>query len=185
MNKDQIRKNLYHRVRLRPVTRHFNRGVTTEELDDDWIIEKVNDVGVQIKNTRTDHITTLGFDQIHSYMSDPNRNHGGLKCGFLILHGQLLFQGSRVLFEPTERPGKPIDNKDLPLSEVIDWLSLTPTIRSYLVQHGTVNVSDAIRIDFDDIVRQKNIGKVGVRKLATELVGKGILRRSGYIKKFL
>jgi hypothetical protein len=185
MNKDQIKKNLYHRVRLRPTTKRVNRGVTTEELDDDWIIENITDEGIQIRNTRTDHTATLGFDQIHSYISDPNRNYGGLKYGFLILHGQLCIQGSKVLFEPTERPGKPMDNKDLPLSEVIDWLSLTPAIRSYLIQNGIVKVSDAIRIDFDNIVRQKNIWKKGVRKLATELVSKGILSRSDHIKRFL
>ena len=74
MNKDQIKKNLYHRVRLRPVTKRFKSGVAIEELDDDWIIENINDDGVQIKNTRTDHTATMGFDQIHSFMSDPNRN---------------------------------------------------------------------------------------------------------------
>jgi hypothetical protein len=185
MNKDQLKKNLDHRVRLRPVPKRFNRGFATKELDDDWIIENINDEGIQIKNKRTNHKATLGFDQIHSYMSDPNRNHGGLKYGFLILHGQVCIQASKVLFEPTDWPGKSIDNKDLPLSEVIDWLSLTPAIRSYLTQNGLVKVSDAIRIDFDNIVRQKNIEKVGLRKLATELVSKGILSRSDYIRRFL
>ncbi len=185
MNKDQIKKNIGHRVRLRPITKHFDGGVEIGEIDDDWIIENVNNEGVQIKNMRTDQTTTLGFDQIYSYTSDPNRNYGELKHGFLTLHGQLCIHGWKVSFEPTERPGKPIASKDLPLSEVIDWSSLGPTIRSYLIHNGIYKVSDVIKIDFDDIRRQKNIGKTRLQKLVTELVSKGILCKTDYIKKFL
>jgi hypothetical protein len=109
MKKDQIKKNLNHRVKLRPVARRFDGNGKLDQLDDDWIIESCTDEGVRIKNIRTDHTTMLGFDQIHSYMSDPNRNYGGIKHGFLTLHGQLHIHGWKVSFEPTERPERPYD----------------------------------------------------------------------------
>ena len=109
MKKDQIKKNLYYHVRLRPATRHFDSNGRFNELDDDWIIESCSDEGVRIRNTRTDHTTMLGFDQIHSYMSDPNRDYGEIKHGVLILNIQLHVRGWKVSFEPTERPGKAHD----------------------------------------------------------------------------
>lgn len=185
MKKDQIKKNIYHRVRIRPIAKRTSGNISTDGPDDEWIIEGVNDEGVLIKNLRTDHVTTLGFDHIHSYLSDPNRNQGTLKYGFLVLNVQLCIHGRQVLCEPSERPGWPSVNKDLSLSEALDWSSLTPSIRSYLVQNGIVRVSDAIRIDFDNMLRQKNIGQAGAQRLARDLVAKGVLPVSGYIKRYL
>jgi|GEM_PF-1084373 hypothetical protein len=124
MKKDQIKKNLNHHVRLRPVARWFDSNGDLNQLDDDWIIESYTDEGVRIKNLRTDHTTILGFDQIHSYMSDPNRNYSGIKYGVLILNVQLHIHGWKVSFEPTERPGKaddpPSSTREKEVQEIID-----------------------------------------------------------------
>jgi hypothetical protein len=124
MKKDQIKKNLNHHVRLRPVARWFDSNGDLNQLDDDWIIESYTDEGVRIKNLRTDHTTILGFDQIHSYMSDPNRNYSGIKYGVLILNVQLHIHGWKVSFEPTERPGKaddpPPSTREKEVQEIID-----------------------------------------------------------------
>jgi hypothetical protein len=111
MKKDQIKKNLYYRVKLRPITKRFNNDTEIERFDDDWVIESILDEGVRIKNTRSDYTTILGYDHIHSYMSDPNRNYDELKHGVLVLNVQLCIDISRrkVSFEPTERPGKAHD----------------------------------------------------------------------------
>jgi hypothetical protein len=66
MKKSQIKKNIFHRVKLFPSAKHVKGNVESGAFDDDWIIMKVNDEGVEINNTRTGHTTILGFDHIYS-----------------------------------------------------------------------------------------------------------------------
>jgi len=110
MKKDQIKKNLYSRVKLRPIAKSFLNGVGREQFDDDWIIENVSDEGVVINNPRMGYIYTLGFDHIHSYTSDPDRNYDGFKHGILVLNVQLSIDLNTwtISIEPTERPGKSV-----------------------------------------------------------------------------
>ena len=110
MKKDQIKKNLYSRVKLRPIAKRLLKGVELEPSDNDWIIERVPDEGVVINNPQRGYGYLLGFDQIHNYTSDPNRNYDGLKHGILVLSVQLFIDLSTwtISIEPTERPGRPV-----------------------------------------------------------------------------
>ncbi|HET6455229.1 MAG TPA: hypothetical protein VFI02_12555 [Armatimonadota bacterium] len=109
MNKNALKKNLYARIRLRPIAKRYEAQTEMESLDDDWIIDWIDDAGVRIRNTRTSHVTTLGYDHIHHFMSDPDRSiHGGLNFGFLIMNVQVHFEGNRLWIEPTTRPGEAI-----------------------------------------------------------------------------
>ena len=182
MNKDQINKNIGSRIKLKPIAININNN---EELDDDWIIENVMDNGVLIKNIRNNHKIILGFDHIHSYFSDPNRDVEDLKYEILVLHVQIIIKGKNISIEPTEKPGKPIEKKDLWLNEVIDWSAIKPAIRKYLIANDISKISDANKINFDDMLQTKDIGKIGIQKLIIELVSKGILKETSYLKMFL
>jgi len=107
MNKNALKKNLYARVRLRPIAKRYEVKTELELIDDDWIIDEVNDTGARIRNIRTSHVTTLGYDHIHHFMSDPDRSIHGINFGFLILNVQIHFGGNRLWIEPT-RPGEAI-----------------------------------------------------------------------------
>src|SRR5437763_13327880 len=99
MNKDQIKKSLGHRVRIRPIAERSDGTKALPLMDDDWIISRVDD-HVELSNIRTGHFAILGFDHIHSYFSDPGRNHAGIKYGFLQLRVQLLLRGKQLEIEP-------------------------------------------------------------------------------------
>jgi len=104
MNKQALQKNRWKRVRIRPMARRFDGGPGGSELppmDDDWLITGFTDAGVEVQNTRTYHGTTLGYDHIHHYTSDPQRGEG---CGFLTLTVQVYIGGSRLWIEPNVRP---------------------------------------------------------------------------------
>lgn len=108
MNKDQFsKKNLYKRVRLRPIAKRLSGKNELPQLDDDWIIDLIGDDGVHIRNARIPWVTTLGYDQISKFTSDPNRNAGDIECGFLILHIQIFLEGNSLWVEPLLRPGEP------------------------------------------------------------------------------
>lgn len=100
MNKDKLKKNIFHRVKLRPIAKRIKRSIESEPIDDDWIIEQVTDDGVVLKNTRTDHFKLLGFDHIHHYTSDPSRDYNGLKHGILTMTVQLYLDEKNVRIEP-------------------------------------------------------------------------------------
>jgi hypothetical protein len=101
MNKTQLKKSLHHRVRIRPVAKSedvYGRECPTQ--DDDWIIREVTETTVTLYNTRTHHTPILGCDHIYGYATDPQRNKGELKFGFLTLLVQLTLKGNEVLTEP-------------------------------------------------------------------------------------
>ena len=104
MNKDRLKKSIYHRVRLRPIAERRNGGGRLSPCDDDWIIQKVDDL-VELSNVRTGHLAKLGLDHIHSYASDPQRDHDGLVHGFLDLNVQLIISGNKIDIEPDRRGG--------------------------------------------------------------------------------
>ena len=105
MNKSAFAKNVGKRLRIRPIAKRFlgEGGPELPPRDNDWEIESASKVGVKIRNTDTDHSTTLGYDHIHEYKSDPGR---GEKYGFAILNVQLHIAGCRLWIEPTLRPGE-------------------------------------------------------------------------------
>lgn len=102
MNKGMLPKCQYHIVRLRPIARRFQGDRELEPYDDDWMIEKVDQARgvVEIRNLRCDSCPTLGFDHIHSYISDPMRDVGGQKHGFLKLLVQVILTDTGPRIEP-------------------------------------------------------------------------------------
>ena len=71
MNKERIKKNVGHFVRLIPIAHRLDIGGNPlPQIDDEWRIEAVTDEGVCIFLPRTGHRRTLGFDHIHQYTSD-------------------------------------------------------------------------------------------------------------------
>ncbi len=100
MNKDMIKKMLYHRVRIRPIAKELQGTIELPEVDDEWIIEQISGNGVTINNPRTRHSKLIGFDHIYHYTSDPSKDYDGLKHGFLTLTVQLYIAGLYVNIEP-------------------------------------------------------------------------------------
>ena len=104
MTPSKLAKYFHHRVRLRPPARRF-RGLTELRImDDDWLVQEVEArLGVRIRNTRTNQVAMLGFDQIRDYAPDPKREFDGLRHGFLELKVQVFLRGPDVVIEPQPR----------------------------------------------------------------------------------
>jgi hypothetical protein len=100
MNKDQLKKVVGSQVRLRPVAKRFSGDQELDALDDDWGVDGVTDIAVQLSNCSTGHVAVLGPDHIHSYLSDPARDIGGMRRGFLQLRVQVLLRGRELAIEP-------------------------------------------------------------------------------------
>jgi hypothetical protein len=93
MNRSALRKSEGMVVRLRPIAKRFDGGPggwPLPDMDDDWRIGTISDEGVPISSLRTDHGTTLGYDHIHHFTSDPQR---GERYGFLTLTVQVHIGG--------------------------------------------------------------------------------------------
>lgn len=84
-------------VRIRPIAKRFDSpdGPELPQIDDDWKIGRSTVDGLPIENIRTNHETTLGYDQILHFTEDPRRGKG---FGFLTLTVQLLHIGETVLW---------------------------------------------------------------------------------------
>lgn len=105
MKYDQLKKNRGEQVRIRPMALRSDGFSELPPEDDYWIIQQVAREGVQISNTRTGHVTTLGLDHIQSYCSDPDKSVGGLTRGFLNLHVQISLRGNSLDIEPITKQG--------------------------------------------------------------------------------
>jgi hypothetical protein len=106
MNKEQLRKNVGHWVRLRPIAHRLDfRGMPLPQIDDEWKIESVLDDGVRLFLPRTGHVRLLAFDNLCEYTKD--RFERGMHYAFLTLKVQLSIQGNDVHVTPT-RPGVPV-----------------------------------------------------------------------------
>jgi hypothetical protein len=110
MNKSALKNNAWTQVRIRPVAKRFfgAEGPQLPPVDDTWVLEGVDDSGVRIRNTVTQHRPLLGFDQVHHYATDLGRGAGN---GFLILNTQLHIGGSALWTEPTFRPGEALPDR--------------------------------------------------------------------------
>jgi len=102
MNKDKLKKLLYHRVRIRPISTRNDGNNQLETIDDVWIIQSVKET-VKLSNIRTGHVAILGLDHIHHYVSDPKEEYDELKNGFLMLNIQVTLSGNKLEIEPIKK----------------------------------------------------------------------------------
>lgn len=100
VNKGQLAKNIGDYFRLRPQARD-ERGAA---VDDDWILRSVDTTKVQMQNARTGQAVVLGLDHINDYLSDPQRDTGAVRYGFLRLHVELVLKAKGVEIEPLLGP---------------------------------------------------------------------------------
>lgn len=99
MNKNELKKNLGHSVKLRPMAKRFAGGPEGPQLppvDDEWMIQGIDQQGVRISRNNT-HSLVLGFDHIREFTTDPAR---GGRDGILILKSQVSIGGNSMWVEP-------------------------------------------------------------------------------------
>jgi hypothetical protein len=104
VNIDQLRRNRYPRVRLRPsAVRDQPNGMTTQH-GDVWILTRGSANGLaELSNTATGHVAELGCDHIHHFDADPLSSTSVQKHGFLTLTAQIHLQGPKLWIEPMTR----------------------------------------------------------------------------------
>jgi hypothetical protein len=77
MNKQKVSDMRYKRVRLFPTARRIDpAGVELPQIDDVWLITDASRARLELRNTRTDHILTLGTDHIREYLTDLGQTDG-------------------------------------------------------------------------------------------------------------
>lgn len=107
MDKPRFAKDIGYRFRLVPEA----LTVQGEAVRDDWILNRVDLKEGYFELQRVGgggHSRKFGLDYVYSFYSDPERDSGGVKYGFLILHGQVRIDGARVDFEPAPAPRMPL-----------------------------------------------------------------------------
>lgn len=110
MNLEQLKRNVGYRVQLIPTAcRLDENNRELPNIDDDWIVDRVAETGVQITNPRTNHSITLGKDHIHHFTTNPERSRGNIKHGFLTLNVQVFLQSTRCWVRPNARPGEQVE----------------------------------------------------------------------------
>lgn len=72
-----------------------------------------------------------------------------------------------------------------PLSEILNFSKITPAVRRYLYENEIIYSSDVSKIDFDALLKTKNIGKRSVRNLLMQLIDKNLIKENPYFSKFL
>ena len=109
MNRDGLKKFVGGKVQLVPVAHRIDSsGNLLAPSDDDWLLESVTELGARISNPRTGHSTTLGFDHIYEFTSNPDRSRGEARYGFLTLKIQISMKGDVLTIRPTSRPGETV-----------------------------------------------------------------------------
>jgi hypothetical protein len=109
VNRDGLKKFVGGRVQLVPVAHRIDQnGHLLEPIDDVWLLESVTDHGARISNPRTGHCTTLGFDHIYEFTSNPDRSRGEARFGFLTLKIQISIKGNSLTIRPALRPGETV-----------------------------------------------------------------------------
>src|SRR4051812_23881521 len=103
MNKTELRKSVGVHVQLRPAALDRDGRV----LDYDWIIGSTTNDSVRIDMVGYGYTVALGWDHIYSFLTNPERNRGGQRFGFLQLHVQLTVAGNEVSIEPLPPPKTP------------------------------------------------------------------------------
>jgi hypothetical protein len=100
MNKGEIAKMRFKRVRVRPMARRIAPdGTELEPIDDSYIIVDANRDEITLRNPRTSHVFPIGTDHIREFLSDLT---GGTD-GFLNLKSQIILYAQNVAVEPLEQ----------------------------------------------------------------------------------
>lgn len=111
MNRDQLQKTVGKIVQLEPIACRLDEyGIELPLLNDDWRVREITAKGIKIDNLRTGHTTTLAFDHIHHFTSNPERSRASdQEYGFLSLHVQMYVRAREISFRPNLRPGERVD----------------------------------------------------------------------------
>ena len=100
MNKGEIAKMRFKRVRVRPMARRIAPdGSELEPMDDCYIIVDASRDEITLRNIRTHHVFPMGTDHILEFLSD----HTGGSDGFLKLKSQIFLFANDVVVEPLEQ----------------------------------------------------------------------------------
>lgn len=108
MNLTQLKRNIGHRVQLKPSAIHLDRlGRELPGRNEDWIIVSVTNTELRLDEaTQMGYTTTIGPDAVHHYTSNPARSTGGgLQYGFLMLTLQMYIKAGVIEYDQCERPG--------------------------------------------------------------------------------
>lgn len=102
MNRTEFRKNIGARLRLRPLPRIRVGNDSKQWRDIDWILQRIDESTsvAELSAVGFGYTVRIGLDQIHSYMSDPQRRSFGLRYGFLQLRVGLMIDGVNISSEP-------------------------------------------------------------------------------------
>jgi len=97
MNVEQLKKNVGSVVKVRPtaIRQDSVTGEILPEIDDNWMIDRVGDGKVSLRNLSTDHVVDLGNDSVREYRTS----------GHLLLRCQLTLSGNRAHVEPITGDG--------------------------------------------------------------------------------
>lgn len=150
MNRDRLKTFVGGRMQLVPVAHRIDQnGRLLDPVDDDWLLESVTDQGARICNLRTGHFTTLGFDHIYEFTSNPDRSQGQARYGFLTLKIQISLKGNALTIRPTSRPGEAVPYAPPPPKP--DPLQIELLTRLHETPGRTVHPHDLIGYRKEDV----------------------------------
>lgn len=168
MNRDQLKKNVGQRIQLVPVAIELDEyGRELPGIDDVWILESVMDDGPYVTNPRTGHFTTLGYDHVHHFTSNPIASKSGIPPGFLTLNIQVFLQGRNLWVRPT-RPGERLAPPPPPIDEVlvdsgyINEIGLVAALQAdgFEVVWGDLKRLESLRLDgWDFVIEPYTMGR--------------------------
>lgn len=137
MNRKALQKQIGQTRRLRPVP----TDATGSEVDDLWEVMAVDDNGLHLRNQRTDHDLTLGYDHIHEYRTPD----------FLVLKSTVLLSPHGPRLEPVVAPPKATLKVAMPLPPPTQNPGGTWTQEIHVHPSRPDNVPDAtVEIIFHD-----------------------------------
>ncbi len=107
MNRKIFRTNVGARLQLRPVPQVLVGNDWKQWRDVDWILLRIDESAsvVELSTVGYGYRVFIGMDQIHSYMSNPQRPKVGLRYGFLHLRVRLMIDGVNISLEPFRQEG--------------------------------------------------------------------------------
>jgi len=151
VQKGQATKWVGWLVRLQPSARRL--GVA---LDGDWLVRRVDEHAIVIMHIATEAVAVIGFDGIHAFFSDPGRDSGDQKHGWLQLNVEIeVTSEGRVNVIPLPPP-RASDNRTAtkPLKEATRslaarqygslWLNARAAL-GYLLVAGDATTQDVLR----------------------------------------